>query len=235
MVKWIEDKNQLYFMKINDNYDWRLEGDYFDGCNCKSICPCIFALDPTEGDCKGLAAWHIEKGHFTNWTNRDTNSNTSNNSINLASLNVVISVWAPGNMLTGSKWKIALYLDEKANNDQKEALTKIFTGQVGGEFFAEMLSRVGEILGTRSVPIEFNIEGKKRRRIKIPSIAEMEIEGLAGSNPDIEPKVVNPAFSNTPGIDPIIARSTRHVYNDHGLEWDNSGKNAFYSRFAYGP
>ena len=223
-------------MKVNeDSPDWRLEGDYFDGCNCKSICPCIFALDPTEGDCKGLAAWHIEKGHFTNWTNSDRNSNTSNNSINLASLNVVISVRAPGNMLTGSKWKIALYLDEKANNDQKEALTKIFTGQVGGEFFAEMLSRVGEILGTRSVPIEFNIEGKKRRKIRIPSIAEMEIEGLAGSNPDIEPKVVNPAFSNTPGIDPIIARSTRHTYNDHGLEWDNSGKNAFYSRFAYGP
>ena len=222
-------------MKVNENSpDWRLEGDYFDGCNCKSICPCIFALDPTEGDCKGLAAWHIEKGHFTNWTSR-TNSNTSNNSINLAGLNVVISVRAPGNMLTGSKWKIALYLDEKANNDQKEALTKIFTGQVGGEFFAEMLSRIGEILGTKSVPIEFNIEGKKRRKIKIPSIAEMEIEGLAGSNPDIEPKVVNPAFSNTPGIDPIIARSTRHVYNDHGLEWDNSGKNAFYSRFAYGP
>jgi hypothetical protein len=223
-------------MKTNENsHNWRIEGDYFDGCNCKSICPCIFALDPTEGDCKGLAAWHIEKGHFTNGTNNDRNSNSSDNSINLANLNVVISVRAPGNMLTGSKWKIALYLDEKANNDQKEALTKIFTGQVGGEFFAEMLSRVGEILGTRSVPIEFNIEGKKRRKIKIPSIAEMEIEGLAGSNPDIEPKVVNPAFSNTPGIDPIIARSTRHTYNDHGLEWDNSGKNAFYSRFAYGP
>ena len=223
-------------MKTNENSrNWRIEGDYFDGCNCKSICPCIFALDPTEEDCKGLAAWHIEKGHFTNGTNNDRNSNSTDNSINLANLNVVISVRAPGNMLTGSKWKIALYLDEKANNDQKEALTKIFTGQAGGEFFAEMLSRVGEILGTRSVPIEFNIEGKKRRKIKIPSIAEMEIEGLSGSNQDIEPKVVNPAFSNTPGIDPIIARSIRHTYNDHGLEWDNSGKNAFYSRFAYGP
>ena len=34
-------------MEINENNpDWRLEGDYFDGCNCKSICPCIFALDP---------------------------------------------------------------------------------------------------------------------------------------------------------------------------------------------
>jgi hypothetical protein len=217
--------------------DWRLEGDYFDGCNCKSICPCVFALDPTEGDCKGLAAWHIEKGHFTTGTNNDTNNNNKDDirSINLANLNVIIAVHAPGHMFTGPKWKIALYLDEKANNDQKDALTKIFTGQAGGEFFVEILPRIGEILGIRSVPIEFNIEGKKKRRIKIPSFVEMEIEGLTGRDPNIESKVVNPAFSNTPGIDPIIARSTRHTYNDHGLEWDNSGKNAFYCRFTYVP
>jgi hypothetical protein len=97
-----------------------------------------------------------------------------------------------------------------------------------------MLSRTGEILGIRSVPIEFKVEGKKRREIKIPAIAEMDIEGLTGSDPNIESKVVNPAFSNTPGIDPIIARATRHTYKDHGLEWDNSGRNAFYSRFTYG-
>ena len=63
----------------------------------------------------------------------------------------------------------------------------------------------------------------------------MEIEGLTGSDPNVESKVVNPAFSNTPGDDPIIARSARHVYKDLGLEWDNSGRNAFYSRFTYGP
>ena len=224
---------------INEkSYDWKLEGDYFDGCNCKSICPCVFALDPTEGDCKGLAAWHIEKGLFTKNDRNSSNTkneDANNNSINLANLNVVISVHAPGHMLAGPKWKIALYLDEKANNDQKDALTSIFTGQVGGDFFVEMLSRTGEILEIRSVPIEFNIEGKKRRKIKIPAIAEMDIEGLTGSDPNIESKVINPAFSNTPGIDPIIARAARHTYKDHGLEWDNSGRNAFYSRFTYSP
>ena len=223
-------------MNTNDNPDWRLEGDYFDGCNCKSICPCIFALDPTEGHCKGVAAWHIEKGHFTSETNNGNNSNkNNNNSINLANLNVILAVHAPGHMFTGPKWKISLYLDEKANNDQKDALTKIFTGQAGGEFFAEILPLIGEILGIKSVPIEFNIEGKKRRKIKIPYIVEMEIEGLTGSDPNVESKVINPAFSNTPGYDPIIARSVRHTYKDHGLEWDNSGRNTFYSRFTYYP
>ena len=222
-------------MNTNDNPDWRLEGDYFDGCNCKSICPCIFALDPTEGHCKGVAAWPIEKGHSTSETNNGNNSNKNNNSINLANLNVILAVHAPGHMFTGPKWKISLYLDEKANNGQKDALTKIFTGQAGGEFFAEILPLIGEILGIKSVPIEFNIEGKKRRKIKIPYIVEMEIEGLTGSDPNVESKVINPAFSNTPGYDPIIARSVRHTYKDHGLEWDNSGRNAFYSRFTYYP
>jgi hypothetical protein len=194
-------------MKTDENSpDWRLEGDYFDGCNCKSICPCIFALDPTEGNCRGVAAWHIEKGHFTSGTNNagDRNRNNNNNSIDLANLNVILTVHAPGHMFTGPKWKIALYLDEKANNDQKDALTKIFTGQAGGEFFAEIFPLVGEILGIKSVPIEFKIEDKKRRKIKIPSIVEMEIEGLTGSDPTVESKVVNPAFSNTPGYDLIM-------------------------------
>jgi hypothetical protein len=227
-------------MNTNENGpDWRLEGDYFDGCNCKSICPCIFALDPTEGNCKGVAAWHIEKGHFTRGTNnagdRNSSNKNNNNSVDLANLNVILTVHAPGHMFTGPKWKIALYLDEKANNDQKDALTKIFTGKAGGEFFAEIFPLVGEMLGIKSVPIEFKIEGKKRRKIAIPSFVEMEIEGLTGTDPNVESKVVNPAFSNTPGYDPIIARSTLHKYKDYDLEWDNSGRNAFYCRFAYCP
>jgi hypothetical protein len=48
-------------------------------------------------------------------------------------------------MFTEPKWKIAVYLDESASNDQKNALTKIFTGQAGGEFFAELLPRIGGI------------------------------------------------------------------------------------------
>ena len=71
----------------------------------QEICPCIFALDPTEGDCKGLAAWHIEQGHFTNRTNNKTNGNHKDgtNSINLANLNVILAVHAPGHMFTGPK------------------------------------------------------------------------------------------------------------------------------------
>lgn len=41
--------------------DWKLEGDYFEGCNCDSICPCIFLQDPDKGFCNAVVAWHIKK------------------------------------------------------------------------------------------------------------------------------------------------------------------------------
>jgi hypothetical protein len=47
-------------MKGNGSTNWRLKGDYFDGCNCKSICPCVFMLDSTEGDCKAVGAWLVQ-------------------------------------------------------------------------------------------------------------------------------------------------------------------------------
>jgi hypothetical protein len=95
----------------NNMSQWKLEGDYFDGCNCRSICPCVCMLDPTEGDCKAVGAWHIEKGHFSD--------NSNNNIINLDNLNAAATFYAPGNMFTGPKMKMPLYLDEKADNDQK--------------------------------------------------------------------------------------------------------------------
>jgi len=36
-------------------------------------------------------------------------------------------------MLEG-KWKVALYVDERANQDQQNALIQIFSGQAGGHF-----------------------------------------------------------------------------------------------------
>jgi hypothetical protein len=198
--------------------NWRLEGDYFEGCNCKSICPCLFKLDPTEGECKVVVAWHIEKGHF-------------DDDISLDNLNVVYAVYTPGNMFTGPKWKLALYLDDRASQQQKDALTKIFSGQVGG-FFGAAANLIGEVMGIKSVPIEFTAEGKKRK-VEIPASLEMEIEGMSGSDAKEESVLVNPGFTIAPGYDPIIARSTKHTYNDHGLEWDNTGRNGFYSRFRY--
>ncbi len=196
---------------------WKVEGDYFEGCNCDSTCPCIFLADPDQGDCKLTIAWHIEKGHH--------------DSTRLDGLNVAGVFYTPGNMVSGPKWRAALYLDELANSEQADALGKIFSGQEGG-FLANIAGLIGEVMGVRAAPIQFEANDKQRR-LRIPGALTLEVEGIAGGDPNRESLVVNPALYGAAGFDPVIARSTNYTFNDHGMEWDNSGKNAFYSRFAY--
>jgi len=196
---------------------WKLEGDYFEGCNCDLTCPCTFTEDPDEGDCYVTTAWHIQKGNYGNTI--------------LDGLNIVGMFNAPGNMLKGPKWKAALYIDEKASSEQIDALTRIYSGQAGG-FFAALTNLMGEMLGIKSVSIEFNINGK-RRSLRVKDSIELEIEGVNGADPTKDVRLVNPAFSAVPGSDLIVARSSKYHYKDYGLEWNNSGKNGFYCKFIY--
>ena len=198
---------------------WQVEGDYFEACSCDSICPCAFLGDPSHGDCQLAIAWHIEKGHHGQTT--------------LDGLNVAGIYHAPGNMVSGPKWRAALYLDQRASREQAEALGRIFSGQAGG-FLANVAALVGEVMGMRPAPIHFEANGKLRR-LHIPAALEMEIEAVKGGDPDRESKVTNPALYGAVGFDPVISHSIKYTFSDHGLEWDNSGRNAFYSRFAYGP
>jgi hypothetical protein len=206
-------------MTTANSHDWKLEGDYFEGCNCDSICPCILLQDPDKGFCNLTLAWHIEKGHYE--------------SMQLDGLNAVAVFVAPGNMFTGPKMKAAFYLDKNASQEQSDALSKIFSGQSGG-FFAVAAKLIGEMVGIESAAITFGMEGK-RRWLHIPEYLTLEIEAFKGNDPNKDSLVVNPSFTMVPGHDHVIARSTKYFYKDHGFEWDSTGKNGFYSKFDYGP
>src|SRR5215831_3389435 len=203
--------------QVSSTAEWMLEGDYFEGCNCNVVCPCIFFSDPTEGNCHVTVAWHIQNG---NYGNTDLNN-----------LNVVAMFNSPGNMFTGPKWKAALYINEGATQQQKDLITKIYSGQAGG-FFEVATNFIGEMLGIKSHPIEFGIDGK-RRWIKVKDAIELDIEAAAGGDKNRDSVIVNPPFSVVPGADKTVARSSKYNYSDHGMEWNNSGKSGFYARFKY--
>jgi hypothetical protein len=203
---------------VATNLKWKIEGDYFEGCNCDSICPCIFKGDPDEGYCNITAAWHIQKGNY-------------DNNVNLDGLNVAALFHTPGNMITGPKWNAALYIDERASKEQNDSLVKIFSGQAGG-FFAAVANLIGKVMGIKSTPIEFGSDGK-RRWLQINNLLNLQISGTEGADPNQESVITNPAFSAVPGSNLVIAQSSKYSYNDHGMQWDSSGKNGFYCKFKY--
>jgi hypothetical protein len=195
--------------------EWKLTGTYFEACNCEAACPCVFLGAPTEGECTALVGWHIDKGTFGN--------------VDLGNLNVALAVHSPGHMAE-VKWRAALYLDKTASEKQKNALTRIFTGEAGGHP-GMLVSHIGEVLGIKSVPIEYAANGKKRS-LKIGDVGETQIEAIEGQG-GAEVTIDNHPLAIAPGYQAVVAKSKKLTYKDHGLHWEISGKNGFYSPFSY--
>lgn len=194
---------------------WQLAGTYFEACNCDVACPCVFLSAPTTGECTVLVGWHIDNGR--------------SGSVTLDGLNVALAVHSPGHMLT-TKWRAALYLDDKASETQKEALMHIFTGQGGGHP-AVLVSFVGELLGAKSVRMDYQADGK-RRSLKIAGVGEAEIAAIDGAG-GADTMISGHPLAVAPGYAATVAKSKTLSYHDYGLQWDISEKTGFFSPFVY--
>src|SRR5215213_10776935 len=56
--------SQCCLMGMTDK--WRIEGDYFEACNCDTVCACMFMGNPDQGQCDLTSAWRIQNGHYEN-------------------------------------------------------------------------------------------------------------------------------------------------------------------------
>lgn len=194
---------------------WNLTGTYFETCNCDVGCPCAFGSAPTEGFCSAIVAWHISAGKF--------------GETGLDGLNVALLVDAKGHMLE-EKWKAAVYVDQMANEAQKNALVAIFTGKAGGHP-AVLASFIGEMLGTKSVPIHYEVSGKKTT-LRIPGITDTELDVLEGQ--DGKPITIsNHPVCIAPGVPANVGKSKHFRLSDYGYDWSMSDRNAYLSAFSY--
>lgn len=197
------------------NNEWKVTGTYFEACNCDAICPCVVTGSPSDGFCNALIGWHVDRGNFGD--------------VSLDGLNAALFAHVPGHMLE-TKWRVALYVDERADAGQQEALTRIFSGAAGGPL-AEMAPLIGEVLGVKTAAISYRSDGRQRA-LTIPNVADMAIEALAGQNGE-EVSLANMPFTPVPGYPAVVCNSRRLSYRDHGFNVEVSKKNGFYSPFSY--
>lgn len=195
--------------------DWKLSGTCFETCSCDAACPCAFKSAPTNGDCTLLVGWHINEGHFG-----DTR---------LDDLNVAMAIYSPGHMME-TKWTAAVYLDERAKSAQSEALGSIFTGHAGGHP-QRLASHIGKVLGVKSAPIEYKIDGRSHS-LRIPNVAEATVTDLTADDGGTV-SVHGRLWSIAPGYPSVVARSERLEFNDYDFHWHISGENGYHSPFEY--
>jgi hypothetical protein len=230
---WIEEKQHKklkYFLSCLANMittinipKWKISGDWFDVCKCNIPCPCIFAQPPSYGDCDGVLAYHINNGNY---------GEISLNGLNVLTLSSFkCNIWA-GN----TKASIAIFFDEQANQQQREALKMIFSGKAGG-FMAQFAKLIGEHLGINFAHIMFQVaDDLSYWSAEISGKIIARAEALTGpmTPPDKRVQTINaPGSEVGPGTVATWGRaiSDKVDASEIGYKWERSGRSSKHIKF----
>ena len=145
--------------------DWWARGLLFENCSCQLVCPAHVSFKQRcENDrCIGHWAVHISKGQFDD--------------VALSDLNVAVVFESPIKMDSGD-WIQRLYIDERANGPERDALETVFTGRAGGPW--ETLGQfVATRLDTRFVPVHFEDAGHEKK-MHIPGVFKTTVTAIQG-------------------------------------------------------
>lgn len=208
---------------MSDVPRWHIAGDWFDTCNCSIPCPCTFAQSPTTGECEGILAWHIREGNYGD--------------VRLNDLSVMAVNAFKGNIWEGkTKVSIAIFIDERADERQRNALQMIFGGRVGG-WPAKFASSIGEVRGMEFAQIDFHIDDDLATwRAEIPGKLRSSAEALGGPTtpPGKRVQVHNAGGAETgPGGVATYGKSTADSVDAFGFKWNRTGRSSKHIGFNW--
>ena len=191
---------------------WTISGRYHETCSCDVLCPCIvtqMTARPTKGSCTFAMAFQIERG--------------SSGSVELGGLSFIVLGFTPGPMSEGN-WSVGLIIDERASDQQRDAITAIASGAAGGPM-APLSGLIGKFLGVERAPVRIESSGIQWSATAA-GLVDMGAQALMG----IDPSNTEPMFIDNTGHPANNRLGLSHALRSHvhalGLSWDDdSGKN----------
>ena len=184
---------------------WALKGSYVETCSCDLICPCNASFDhgATYDFCRVTLVFAIREGEI---------DGTEVGGLNVAAIADTPKVMTDGN------WRLGLFVDERASDEQMAKLVGVFSGQLGGPM-AGLAPLVGEILGVERAAIEVVDDGL-RHAVRVGEVIDFEIEdivpfGIENGEPVRFDGMFHPAGSNL-----TIAEATRSRINAFGIQYE---------------
>jgi len=198
---------------------YNLKGTLLEVCTCNILCPCWVGEDPDgDGTCDSVMAWHIDEGTV--------------NGTGVSGCTVAVATHIPGNVLKGN-WKVALFVDDKASEQQNQALLDVWTGKLGGPV-ADLAGLIGEVVSVEQAPITYELnEGKGI--LKIGSVADMEMEPYRGPTGAVT-TLNESIFTTIPGAPAWVAKASKYVRksSQYGLkDIELQGHNAIQGSFRF--
>jgi len=194
---------------------WQLSGSYFETCSCDVVCPCTasLALGATRDRCNATLVFNVARGEVEG--------------TDVSGLTVAAVADTPKVMSEGD-WRLGVFIDAAASDEQAEKLGGVFSGELGGPM-AALGPLVGENLGVRRAPIEVREDGL-RHSVRIGEEVDFEIEdvvpfGAESGEPARLTGIFHPA-----GSELTVSRATRSRIDAFGISYE---ANAGFSRSQF--
>jgi hypothetical protein len=201
---------------------YELEGRLLEVCNCNVLCPCWIGEDPDNGTCDAVVAWRVDKGTV--------------DGVDISDRTLATLTFIPGNIFQGN-WKVVVFVDDGATDEQQEALLKVFTGELGGPL-ADFAQLIGEVVAVERAPIIFTVEeGKGSLRIGsgMNPVVEADMASYMGAT-EKPTTLQETVFSTIPGSPAYVSKATKYRRNSQQYGLDNinlENNNAIQGHFRF--
>lgn len=200
----------------SDNQPWRVAGSYYEVCDCEAICPCRrqggrVGDRSSYGVCNFALSWQIREGYA--------------GTIGLADLAVVLA-GSYNDDEPGKPWRVALYLDQRADPAQQAALGNIFLGRAGGTTLRNFAKAIGEVYAVRTARIALD---------HTPRREQMRAGDFVAARTAAAVQAAEVISCGIPGHDHLGQEivAARFRVDDAPLHWEVTGRCGFATTFAY--
>jgi hypothetical protein len=189
---------------------WKITGSYFETCSCDVVCPCTASLSfgATLDRCRVVLVFNVQKGEVEG--------------TDVSGLTVAAVADTP-KVMTDGNWRLGVFIDADASDEQAAKLGGVFSGALGGPMEA-LGPLISENLGVERAPIQVREDGLLHS-IRIGDAVDFEIEDIVPYGVETgEPAKLTGIF-HPAGSELTVAHATRSRINAFGIEY--AGKAAF--------
>jgi hypothetical protein len=184
---------------------WHLKGSYVETCSCELMCPCNMSFDhgATYDYCRVTLVFNIREGEI--------------DGTDVGGLKVAAIADTP-KVMTDGNWKLGMFIDENANDEQADKLGAVFSGQLGGPM-AALGPLVGEVLGVERAPIEVVDDGH-RHSVRIGDSIDFEIEDIVPFGVETDEPVKLTGMFHPVASTLTAAEAKRSKISAFGIEYE---------------
>ena len=184
---------------------WNLKGSYAETCSCELMCPCNLSFDhgATYDYCRATLAFSIREGAVDGTDVRGRR---------------VVTIIDTPKVMTDGGWRLGMYVDDQATDEQFDKLVGVFGGRLGGPM-AALAPLVGEIVGVERAAIDIRDDGLLHS-VRVGDAIDFEVEdivpfGVEDGRPVRFDGMFHPAGSNL-----TMAEARRSRIDAFGIRYE---------------